>query len=285
MSDKDSNEEQSAGETAGIYRKIKNLVPLGVRIFLVTRLKRLVNGFTRMDRELLANKYLRGEGIEIGALHNPLFVKRGTKVKYVDRLTKPQLRELYPELGSYEMVETDILDDGQFLRTISNSSQDFVIANHFLEHCPNPLEALRNIHRVMREGGFLYLALPDKRFTFDIDRPVTEMDHLFRDFEEGPEWSSRSHYEEWVELVTKASGAEAEHQIEDLMMKEAWIHFHVWTQTEMFELLSSVRKIGLHFDVECFLKNDAECVFVLRKMPTPAHALAGDPANYSRGTR
>jgi hypothetical protein len=51
------------------------------------------------------------------------------------------------------------------------------------------------------------------------------------------------------------------------MRKETYIHFHVWTQYEMFELLATARKrLGLSFEIECFLKADAECIFILRKI-------------------
>lgn len=275
MSEENPKSEQNHVVPGSIYQKAKGLLPVSARVFLATRLLNLGNRLTRLNRSLLASKYLRGTGIEIGALHVPLPVTRNTKVKYVDRLTKPQLRELYPELDSYDVVETDILDDGQYLRTIQDLSQDFVIANHFLEHCPNPLEALTNIYRVLREGGLLFLALPDKRFTFDVDRPVTTFDHLLRDFEEGPQWSESGHYEEWVRIVENRTAADAENKIQELIGKKAWIHFHVWTQYEMFELLINVRKkLGLHFEIECFLKNDSECIFVLRRSSTLSNKIA-----------
>ena len=33
-------------------------------------------------------------------------------------------------------------------------------------------------------GSILYLAVPDKRYTFDADRPVTPTDHVLRDYQE-----------------------------------------------------------------------------------------------------
>lgn len=270
MSELKSNQQQNL-PTRSIYQNVKRLLPLSMRVFLASCRVALINRFAHLDRTLLSSKYLRGEGLEIGALHVPLTVSGAATVKYVDRLPLQELREMYPELQSYEIVEPDILDDGQNLGTIEDSSQDFVIANHFLEHCPNPLAALKNIHRVLRLGGVFFLALPDKRFTFDVDRAVTTFDHVLRDFEDGPEWSKQNHYEEWVSVVEKLSGQSAQEQIDNLMRKEAWIHFHVWTQREMFELLASARKkLGLSFEIECFLKSELECIFVLRKIaPVP----------------
>jgi hypothetical protein len=42
-----------------------------------------------IDRQMLAYEYLCGNGIEIGALHNPLRVPRRAHVRYVDRMSVP----------------------------------------------------------------------------------------------------------------------------------------------------------------------------------------------------
>src|SRR5262245_32343269 len=190
-----------------------------------------------LRRKTIAASYLRGEGLEIGALHNPLKVPPAARVRYVDRLRVEDLRREYPELEGKNLVPVDVLDDGETLANVPDATQDFVIANHFIEHCENPIGAVRNMLRVLKEGGILYLAVPDKRSTFDVDRPVTTIDHLMRDFQEGPGWSRRPHYEEWTRLVRKVpDGDRAERDVEDLMSKRASIHFHVWTQTEILEL-------------------------------------------------
>jgi SAM-dependent methyltransferase len=245
-----------------IYRKV---LPLSVRT--------TVRGFSRperhdaWDRLGIADKYLKGNGIEIGALHSPLTVPTSANVQYVDRMTTIDLRKHYPELNDLELVNIDIIADGERLDSIQDSTQDFVIANHFIEHCQNPLMALNNMFRVLKEDGLLYLAVPDKRFTFDIDRPVTSLDHILRDFEEGGEWSMRQHFEEWVRFVCKVQDvAEVEKNTDELIDTNYSIHFHVWTQLEMLEFMLALnRKLGLHFDVELLFKNKEECIFILRK--------------------
>lgn len=104
-------------------------------------------------------------------------------------------------MDSYDLVDVDIIDDGEYLKTIPDSSQDFVIANHFLEHCQNPIGAMINMLRVLKNGGVLCLAIPDKRFTFDFDCPSTSLEHIMKDFEDGPVFSKLQHYKEWVRLV------------------------------------------------------------------------------------
>jgi hypothetical protein len=52
-------------------------------------------GFTR---EEIAAAYLRGEGLEVGALHLPLKLPAEARARYVDRMTVEELRRHYPEL-------------------------------------------------------------------------------------------------------------------------------------------------------------------------------------------
>jgi SAM-dependent methyltransferase len=218
-------------------------------------------------RQWVASQYLSGEGIEIGALHEPLPVPPSARVRYVDRLSAEDLRSHYTELRDEPLVPVDILDDGETLATIANGSQDFVIGNHFLEHCEDPIRALRNIVRVLRTGGVAYLAIPDKRHTFDRARSTTPIQHLVEDHQRGPEHSRREHFEEWVEVMKpKASPAEKAAEVERLMSMNYSIHFHCWTQVELLELLVSVRRgLDLPFEVELLLRNGHEILAILRK--------------------
>jgi len=218
-----------------------------------------------IDRESVANTYLRGNGLEIGALHNPLKVSQSAKVKYVDRMSVEDLKIQYPEHKREKLAHVDFVDDGDRLERIADGSQDFVIANHFLEHSQNPLLSFRNIYRVLRPGGVLYLALPDKRYTFDVGRPVTTLGHLQRDLQEGPAWSRRGHFEEWTQHVDRLTDpADRARRVEHLMALDYSIHFHVWSQREMVELLLFLQG-SFPFELELLLKHGDEQIFILRK--------------------
>ena len=216
-------------------------------------------------RQAIAAAFLHGEGIEIGALHQPLIVPATARVKYVDRMKVPELRQHYPELINEPLVETDIVDDGERLLTIADATQDFVIANHFIEHCENPLLTFQNLLRVLRPGGIVFMAVPDKRFTFDVDRPCTTLDHVLRDFSEGPEWSKRQHYEEWSRLVNKRTDmSEMNAEVQHLIDMKYSIHFHVWSAPELLELVQALHRI-VRFELELFLRNGIESLMILRK--------------------
>lgn len=232
-----------------------------------SRLGRLVAGrLLPLNRDAIAARFLHGGGLEIGALHNPLPVPSGARVRYVDRMPVSELERHYPELRGKTLVPVDVIDDGERLASVPDASVDFVIANHFLEHCQDPIGALGTMFRVVRPGGIVYLAVPDKRYTFDLDREVTQPEHLLDDHRDGPESSKRSHYEEWARLVDKVAEADVDAHATKLLEDDYSIHFHVWTQAEALELLGVARReLGLAFDVEVAIRNGLENVFVLRK--------------------
>jgi len=223
-----------------------------------------------LGRLAVADRYLRGRGLEIGALQDPLRVRRGVEVRYVDWLDTEALRAMHPTKSARHLVEVDIVDDGERLGSIADDSEDFVIANHFLEHCEDPIGTLRNLLRVVRPGGVVYLSVPDKRHIFDCDRPSTTVEHLVRDHEHGPAVSRQAHYEEVVRLAMKVQGeAEVEAAVQDLVDKKFRIHFHCWAQSDFLQLLCTlqVRPGFKRFDVAEFVANEREMVVVLRRLP------------------
>lgn len=218
-----------------------------------------------INRASLAHTYLRGRGIEIGALHRPLPLSPGAVVQYVDRLPNAGLRKHYPELDSEKLVDVDIVDDGEILSLIPDASQDFVIANHLLEHCEDPIGACMAFFRVCKPCGIVYMAIPDKRHSFDRNRHVTPLSHLIEDHLFGPHQSREAHYREWVRLVENLSDPlQAQAQFDHLTRIGYRIHFHVWTQREMFELITYLQST-IAFEVMAFLAQDNECIFICAK--------------------
>jgi SAM-dependent methyltransferase len=216
-------------------------------------------------REYIARLYLSGEGIEIGALHSALATPGGATTRFVDRMTIPELQAQYPDLDASSLMPPDIVDDAERLAAIDDETQDFVIANHFLEHTEDPIGTIENLLRVLKPGGIAYLAVPDKRFTFDSERDVTEIEHLKRDHEAvSPERTE--HFKDWALHVEGVPAEDAERAAASLIERNYSIHYHVWTQLELLELLVTLRReYNSPFDVELFMANDLECVIVLRK--------------------
>jgi len=231
-------------------------------------------------RRVFAAHYLAGDGLEIGPLHQPLALPPQARARYVDRLSVADLRSEYPDLADWNLTEVDVIDDGEKLATIPAESQDFIVANHFLEHCENPIGTIETHLGKLKPGGVLFYAVPDKRYTFDFRRQPTPIEEMTADYEQGPERSRATHYDEWARWVTSALGP-GEHTDEEIEAKaraleaaKYSIHMHVWTQAEFLELiLHCRRRFGDAFDVEAAARSAIEFVVVLRKagaFPAPA---------------
>lgn len=207
--------------------------------------------------------------MEIGALHAKVGLPEGTQALYVDKFPADFLRSQYPELAEHEFVEVDIVDDGERLSKVGDESQDFIIANHFVEHCQDPVKAIGNMVRVLKEEGILYISLPDKRYTFDRERPVTPLEHLLSDYSDGPTTSRREHLEEWFRVVQKIEDqTEREEAVETALQSDDHIHYHVWTQAEMLELTVMLQRMfGL--ELELVRKHGIEVIIVMRKQAAP----------------
>lgn len=112
------------------------------------------------------------------------------------------------------------------------------------------------------------MAVPDKRYTFDVERPLTSLDHLTRDHTEGPEWSRESHFREWAEIVALKTGDALEPEVQRLMQKNYSIHFHVRTAGTLLEFLIALQtQFGLPFAFEATMRNGDEIICVLRHEP------------------
>lgn len=231
--------------------RVRYMTTVGARRRLRDLVLRDVQG-----REDLARRYLRGDGIEIGAWCWPLRVPPQARVRYVDRASKADLVAAFDVPGpdpNTAIPDTDVIDDAQTLATFADASVDFVIANHVLEHLEDPVGALRNLMRVLRPDGVLFLTLPDARHSFDAGRARTTVEHVLRDHEEGPEASRREHYEEW------ATHIDASKTPDDYAREDARHHFHVWALDDFLALLRA-----LELPVEAAQVNGDEFSVVLR---------------------
>lgn len=217
-------------------------------------------------RRRLGARFLRGEGLEIGALHRPFPAPSGARVRYVDRHTTAALREDYPELAAEPFAEVEVIDDGERLATVPDASADFVIASHVLEHMQDPIGALRAWLRVVRPGGVVVLALPDRRQDIDARRGPTSLEHVLADHRDGGAGSRAVHYREWAEQVDLPLGYVAAEDVDaharQLDASDYSIHFHCWTRGE---LLAQLPAYELPADVVAARDNRHEFLIVLRR--------------------
>lgn len=218
----------------------------------------------QLRRRRLARRYLHGSGLEIGALHRPLPVPVTARVRYVDRMNVAGLRDHYPELAGERLVDVDVIDDGETLASQRDSSADFIIANHFIEHTEDPLGTLESHLRVVRHGGIVYLAVPDRHRTFDAERQPTPFEHLLHDHAQGPAWSRPQHFAEWARFVEKVPAAQVQSRAGVLLQQNYSIHFHVWSPEEFGDFLRQASE-RLPFAIEQLKRNGHEFIAILRR--------------------
>ncbi len=234
-------------------------------------------------KPILAEKYLVGHGLEIGALHNALKISSAAQVKYVDRLDVPGLRAHYTELSGFDLVDVDIVDDGELLGTIPPASQDFIIANHFVEHCENPLGTIRTHLDRLKYGGLLFYTIPDRKMTFDWKRSNTPFDHLVSDDTNGPLQSRESHYREWARLVLGKRGAEIDETARGLMNERYSIHFHSWDKKSLQAFFRSASEyLEKQFEIVQFRANGPETVVILKREAPSQHGMPRRPVPVER---
>lgn len=117
-------------------------------------------------------------GVEIGALAWPLVRKSDGDVTYVDFTDAETLRKNHAAAGNVPLehiVEVDAIWGANTLQEAIGLDRkvDYVIASHVIEHVPDMITWLHELVSVLRDGGEIRLAVPDRRFTFDYLRRET----------------------------------------------------------------------------------------------------------------
>jgi SAM-dependent methyltransferase len=143
---------------------------------------------TRTER-LLQHIDRSGLGLEIGPAFAPIAPKRGGfKVKTLDHMSGPDLRKKYAGHG----VDVNIIEDvdyvwkgERFVDLVGEKTKfDWIIASHVIEHTPCLITFLNECEQLLKPGGVLSLAVPDKRYCFDVFREKTGLAKVIDAFED-----------------------------------------------------------------------------------------------------
>ena len=128
----------------------------------------------------------RGLGLEVGPLNQPLVTRSGADVRYVDVHDRAGLQDAY---GSHEGFPLEQIEEPDFvligpdgMRTlpeaVGSCTYDWVAASHVIEHVPDVVTWLQEVAEVLTDDGVLVLAVPDRRFSFDVDRDPTTVGEM-----------------------------------------------------------------------------------------------------------
>lgn len=239
-------------------------------------------------RSQLALHYLKGyrHGMEIGALHFPLQLPTGIEALYIDKNTPEKLRELCSEVAA-SIVRTDVVADGFTLSCIADASQEFLVANHVLEHSTDALGTLMNWLRVLRPGGTLFVTVPRGSRCFDKGRAITNAEHFLDDYRltQNGNYSAmrernRKHIEEHLRISAPAIAREQnthwstpnahdyEYAVERLLNRDSeQIHHHVFSPPSYRTLLDLLTEVSEgQCRIERIARSSIEIIGIVRKL-------------------
>ena len=181
----------------------------------------------------LEKYYCNGSGVEIGPGENPYL--RNNKNNYFVDLYPPNTKSKRP------------VDDSCF---------DFLISAHCLEHCVDPIKVLNEWKRIIRKEGKIILILPHCERTFDKKRKKSDINNHINDFnnsisvddyinENGShrhilEESAEVSFENFNHSWEKKARIERDKWDFKWLSETGNIHYHVWTQNEVIDLLSYI---------------------------------------------
>ena len=203
-------------------------------------------------------RYLTGVGMEVGPGENPIATSKNTVFleKFVNNYDL-----LFPKANKKKFIDGTAEDI-----PATENSFDFIVSAHCLEHCIDPIKVLKEFKRVLKPNGTMVLILPHCERTFDKGRRISSLsshidDHknkvsrenyletkgkyydVFEDFLQiATKWPRHT----WISSAKNNDGSWNKAKILD----EGIIHYHVWTQNELLDLLKYIGcSISLVMDV------------------------------------
>ena len=213
-------------------------------------------------RRIVASLNLNGLGIEYGPLNRCIVAKAVHQVRYVDFADRATLVEHYannPNIDVTGIPEIDIVTGGHPIsHFVEANSLDYVVASHVWEHVPDFIGWLESNLVVLKQGGRLAVAYPDKRYTFDIRRRSTSLSEVVAAYVEGrtrPSFTQLADHFLNVAHVAPAnvwSGAATKENVEP-----------VHAQDHAIKLLRQFSKEDRYIDCHCWIFEDHEFLRIL----------------------
>ncbi|MCC5617187.1 class I SAM-dependent methyltransferase [Nostoc sp. CHAB 5836] len=207
------------------------------------------NMITRVDYQLNRLQFLKklvnlenSEGLEIGACDLPTVSKGVGKCEFADFRSAEEIVDLWNLPREAVMPVKYILQRDSKVHLQIDKKFDFVVLCHVIEHIPNVIGYILDLHNLLKPGGLIIIACPDKRITFDASRPSTTIEHLLDDYYNNRNYPSLEHI---LEFAKAASDDLRQKSIESPKEFYRWgcdnfesgladAHCHVWTDEEFF---------------------------------------------------
>jgi SAM-dependent methyltransferase len=80
-------------------------------------------------------------------------------------------RDLIPNIEDVDLVGSSTEIGDLATAKFPAGSFDYIVSSHNFEHLPDPIRFLQGCQRILKPGGVLSMAVPDRRVCFDYFRP------------------------------------------------------------------------------------------------------------------
>lgn len=152
--------------------------------------KREEQKLVRFKESALAHRYLDGlKGIEIGGSKHNAFAIPGCINVDCERDNGHKAAEI---ALCGESLPVDVIAEGDNL-PFPDDSWDYVINSHVIEHMPDPVKAIAEWMRVVRDGGYLFFSVPtrdmnpdDRRYAYSTIEQFDDANREGYTFETAP---------------------------------------------------------------------------------------------------
>jgi SAM-dependent methyltransferase len=218
-------------------------------------------------RKAVAQIFLKGEGIEVGAGDRPFPLPDGARCNYGDIRDRSALNQYF---GNDRVSFTGHVD-AQTYAGVPTASLDFVIAAHVIEHLHDPIGAIRGAVNTLKPGGIFVCVVPDMEKTWDRTRPPTTLEHLWIDSRDGGKSTLLQAYLEHFRYVHPVITGEhlpedsAEVNARTNMEAGMDLHVHAWRAIDFTELLNAIAPSS-NFAIEGHVPVVNENIYVLRRV-------------------
>lgn len=170
----------------------------------------------KFEVDAFVEKYCQGNGLEIGGA---AYQEYNIKALNLDIAKHDDENDVYrieqiKRCGKVKQV--DIVASGDNIPVAENSF-DFVFSSHVLEHFYNPLSALREWKRVVKNNGYIVAIVPSKNKTFDRKRKCTTIEEFYqrdKDYDKSISYQE-AHHTVWLLKTFKSFAKEFEYELVD----------------------------------------------------------------------
>lgn len=136
----------------------------------------------------------------------------------------------------------NLILESSALTDVKDGTYDFVLSSHCLEHCANPIKALREWKRIVHSGGAIILVIPHGPHTFDHRRPLTSLEHILEDWRRDVGEEDKTHVEEMFRLHDFSLSPMTPESLRaalDDSFRSRCVHHHVFDETNCRAMLEA----------------------------------------------